>query len=130
LQPDGKKKLCAIVVDDNRDAAESFARLLMTMDCDATFVTDARDAMAQVLHKRPHIVLLDIGMPLIDGYQLAVMIRRSFNSEEMKLVAVTGYGRDEDRARARRAGFDAHVLKPIDIALVESILKTVLVRAR
>ena len=130
MQPDGKKKLCAIVVDDNRDAAESFARLLMTMDCDATFVTDARDAMAQVLHKRPHIVLLDIGMPVIDGYELAVRIRRSFNSEEVKLVAVTGYGRDEDRARARRAGFDAHVLKPIDIALVESILKTVLVRAR
>jgi CheY-like chemotaxis protein len=77
-----------------------------------------------------HIVFLDLGMPAIDGYELAVMIRRSFNSEEVKLVAVTGYGREQDRARSRRAGFDAHVLKPMDPALVESILKTIFLQGR
>jgi CheY-like chemotaxis protein len=125
-----KAKYSAVVVDDHRDAAESFARLLITMDCDATFVTDARDALAEVLHKRPHIVFLDLGMPVIDGYELAVMIRRSFNPEEMKLVAVTGHGGEQDRARSRRAGFDAHVLKPMDPALVESILKTIFLQGR
>ena len=125
-----KTKYSAVVVDDDRDAAESFARLLIAMDCDATFVTDARDAMAEVLRKRPHIVFLDIGMPVIDGYELAVMIRGWFNSEEVRLVAVTGYGREADRARSRRAGFDAHVLKPMDPALVESILKTIFLQGR
>jgi len=115
-----------VVVDDNRDAAESFARLLAIMDCEATFVTDPRDALAEIIDKRPHIVFLDIGMPGIDGYELASMVRQHFSSDELKLVAVTGYGAAADRARARRAGFDAHVLKPIDPALMESILKTVI----
>jgi CheY-like chemotaxis protein len=121
-----KPVYCAVVVDDSRDAAESFARLLTMMGCNATFVTDAREALAEVLHKRPHIVFLDIAMPMLDGYELASMIRRWFDSDETKLVAVTGYGAAEDRARARTAGFDAHVLKPIDPALVASILKTVI----
>ena len=60
-------------------------------------------------------------MPGIDGYELASMVRRYFSSDEIKLVAVTGYGAEADRARARRAGFDTHVLKPIDPDLVESI---------
>jgi CheY-like chemotaxis protein len=126
LLPASKPRYCAVVVDDSRDAAESFVRLLIAIGCEATSVTDARDALAEVLHKRPHIVFLDIGMPQIDGYQLASMVRRFFNSDEVKLVAVTGYGAAEDRARARKAGFDAHVLKPVDPAIVESILKTVI----
>ena len=120
-----KTEYCAVVVDDNHDAAETFARLLTMMGCKATFVTDARDALAEVVDKRPHIVFLDISMPLIDGYELAAMIRRWLLSDETKLVAVTGFGAAEDRARARSAGFDAHVLKPVDPALVESIMKTV-----
>jgi len=118
------------VVDDNRDAAESFARLLTAVGCNATFVTDARDALAEVIAKKPHIVFLDIGLPMIDGYQLASMIRRLMPSSEVKLVAVTGHGREEDRAHCRRAGFDAHVLKPLDPALLESILQTVLGETR
>lgn len=114
------------MVDDNHDAAESFARLLITLDCEATFVTDARDALAEIVDKKPHIVFLDIGMPAIDGYELAAMVRRFFSSEEIKLVAVTGYGAPEDRARARKAGFDAHVLKPIDPEIVQSMIKTVI----
>lgn len=125
-----KKSYCAVVVDDNRDAAESFARMLTAMGCEAIFVTDARDALAVILTRNPHIVFLDIGMPKIDGYELASMIRRWMISSEVKLVAVTGYGSQEDRARSRRAGFDAHVLKPIDPAIVESIVGTVLDEGR
>jgi CheY-like chemotaxis protein len=117
---------CAVVVDDDPDTADSFARVLAAMGCKASFVTDARCALAEVLQKKPHIVFLDIGMPIMDGYQLASMIRQSLPSNETKLVAVTGYGAAEDRIRSRKAGFDAHVLKPIDPALVESILKTVM----
>lgn len=114
------------MVDDDRDAAESLARMLMAMGCEATFVTDALNAVAEVVRKRPHIVFLDIAMPIMSGYELASIIRRRFDSDETKLVAVTGYGAAEDRARARAAGFDAHVLKPIDPDLVESILRTVI----
>ena len=117
---------CAVVVDDNRDAAETFARMLTAMSCEATFVTDARDALAEVLDRKPQIVFLDIAMPSINGYELASMIRRWMPSSEVRLVAVTAYGAEEDRARSRRAGFDAHVLKPIDPALVESIIQTVI----
>ncbi len=81
--------------------------------------------MAEVLNKKPSIVFLDIGMPVINGYELAQMIRRYFDSEAIKLVAVTAYGTAEDRARARKAGFDAHVLKPVDPAMVESMIKVV-----
>jgi CheY-like chemotaxis protein len=121
-----KRKYCAVVVDDHADAAESFARLLTQMGCAATFVTDPRDALAEVAHAHPDIVFVDIEMPHIDGYEVAKMIRRWRPSGETKLVAVTAHGGQEDRARARRAGFDAHVQKPMDPALLESILKTVI----
>jgi CheY-like chemotaxis protein len=125
LPPTSKPEYCAVVVDDDRDAAESLARMLTMMGCEATFATDALNAVAEVVRKRPHIVFLDIAMPMLSGYELASIIRRRFDSDETKLVAVTGYGEAEDRARARAAGFDAHVLKPVDPALIESILKTI-----
>ena len=118
------------MVDDSRDSAETLARMLTAMGCEAAFFTDARDALAEVLSSKPHIAFLDIGMPMINGYELAAMIRRWLPVSEVKLVAVTGYGTEEHRTRSRQAGFDAHVLKPIDPALVESIVRTVLDEAR
>lgn len=71
---------------------------------------------------QPHIALLDIGLhPDLDGHQVAKMLRAEFG-HDIVLIAVTAYGRDEDRMRTRRAGFDAHVTKPLDAALLESIL--------
>ena len=118
------RSYCAVVVDDHYDTAESLARLLVLMGCQASFVTDARAVVAEVLVKKPHIVFLDIRMPIINGYELAEMIRKSRSQEETKLVALTG--QPVDQARSRKAGFDAHVMKPADPALVESILKTLL----
>jgi CheY-like chemotaxis protein len=114
---------CALVVDDNEDAAESFARLLQLVGCNAVFVTDPRNALAEAARLKPHVAFLDIGMPHIDGYRLARMLRTSFG-EELKLVAITAYDGTQHRTASRRAGFDAHVVKPIDPALVECILKT------
>lgn len=96
------------------------------MGCEAAFLTDPRHALSEALRLKPNIAFLDIGMPHLNGHELARALRKRFSEDELKLVAVTAYGTPEDRAASRRAGFDAHVLKPIDPALVESIIKTVL----
>ena len=75
---------------------------------------------------RPHLVFLDLGMPEIDGYKLARLFRAEFGFEALRLVAITAWGRNEDRAASRQAGFDAHVQKPVETDIIESILKTVL----
>lgn len=120
-----KRPIRAFVVDDNHDSAESFAHVLRSLGCHAAFTSDPRDALAQIVWLKPQIAFLDIGMPHLNGYELAQLLRLECE-EQLKLVAVTGHGEAEDRVAARKAGFDAHVVKPVDPALVESILKTVL----
>jgi CheY-like chemotaxis protein len=119
-------RLCALVVDDNFDVAESFAKMLVALGCEAAYVTDPRQALDEALKRKPHIAFLDIGMPHMDGYALARELRKHFSSERLKLVAVTGYGGPDDRKASRQAGFDAHVKKPVDPKFVESIIKTLL----
>jgi CheY-like chemotaxis protein len=119
-----RRSIRALVVDDLHDAAESLARLLQAMGCAATFVTNSNKAMDAAEAMEADIVFLDLGMPGFDGYQLARMLRRRYG-ERVILVAVTAYGAARDRMRSREAGFDAHVQKPADIPLVESILATV-----
>jgi CheY-like chemotaxis protein len=124
--PNHKQRFCVLVVDDNKDVAESFTRLLRVLGCEAAFTTDPRNALSETLRLKPHVAFLDIGMPHLDGYQLARTLRAVFPSDELKLVAITAYASPEDHVASRKAGFDAHVVKPIDPALVESIMKTVL----
>lgn len=119
------QRVRALVVDDLQDAADSLARLLQTMGCAATFVTDPNKALDAAEAMDAAIIFLDIGLPKVDGYQLARMFRRHYG-ERVILVAVTAYGTAQDRVRCREAGFDAHVHKPADIDIVESILLTVL----
>ena len=123
--PGGSKRVRVLVVDDQADTAESFARLLQIMGCAATFVTDATKAMDAAAALEAELVFLDLGMPGIDGYDLARLFRQRYG-ERVRLVAVTAYGSDGHRTRSRQAGFDAHVVKPIDHPLVESMLDTVL----
>jgi CheY-like chemotaxis protein len=112
----------AFVVDDNGDNAESLWRLLEAFGCKAQFTTDPMKALAAIAEFRPHIVFLDIGMPDIDGYQLAHHIRAKHSKEAIRLVALTGYATGSDRARGRVAGFDAYLLKPASPELIESTL--------
>jgi len=119
----------ALVVDDHRDVAESLARLLQSMGCAATFVVHPSKAIDAAAALDAEIVFLDIGMPEIDGYHLARLFRQEYG-ETILLVAVTAYGTDEDRRRSRQAGFDAHVHKPVDIPIIESMLATVLASRR
>ena len=111
-----------LVVDDNKDNAESLSRMLEAMGCNAHYIINPLDALAAVERHKPHIAFLDIGMPDIDGYQLAHHIRTRYPREEIALVALTGYASDESRARSRVAGFDAHLAKPASPDLVESTL--------
>ena len=118
-------KLRVLVVDDLPDSAESLARLLATMGHEALFVTQASKALEAARQMRPHLVFLDLGMPEINGHQLARLFRAEFGFEALRLVAITAWGRNEDRAASRQAGFDAHVQKPAEIDIIDSIIKTV-----
>ena len=116
----------ALVVDDNHDIAHGFAEMLRLMGFTAVFVTDPRKAVEEAQRLRPQIVFLDIGMPYLSGYEVAIELRKHFSFDQMKLVAVTAYGDPEYRKASRQVGFDAHVQKPVDPAFLESIVKTVL----
>jgi CheY-like chemotaxis protein len=93
-----------------------------TIKCERTAPTKALDAAHRM---RPDLMLLDLGMPEIDGYQLGRMFRAEFGFEKLRLVALTAWGESGHRAATRQAGFDAHVVKPADIHVIESILATV-----
>ena len=122
MEPDRKRIL---VVDDLHDSALSLALVLQRIGHTAEFVTDPWKALETARRLRPDLVFLDIGMPGIDGYALARMFRQEFGFEAVRLVALTAWGRDEDRAASRQAGFDAHVTKPAELATIHSILKTI-----
>ena len=119
-----KKQLCrALVVDDSQDAAESFARVLEGLGCAATCVTNPLVAIDAAEALEARVVFLDIAMPELDGYELARVFRAHYGNE-IRLVAVTSYGDPAHREKSREAGFDAHVQKPVDFAMVESMLAT------
>jgi len=112
-----------LVVDDNRDAADSLGMLLKFLGADVQVAHGGRDALEAFDRYRPAVVLLDIGMPEMDGYEVAREIRGRENGKRVPLVALTGWGQEEDHRRAREAGFDHHMIKPPDIAVLRSLLK-------
>lgn len=122
--PESKRSPRALVVDDNHDVADSFARVLQTMGCEATFITNPYLAVETARRIKAEVVFLDIGMPGIDGYELARVLRTQYGWDGLRIVAVTGHAAPEDRVRSRRAGFDAHVVKPVSPELVQSMLRT------
>jgi signal transduction histidine kinase/ActR/RegA family two-component response regulator len=109
-----------LVVDDNVDAASSLAEVLVLDGHVAEAVFTARGALHQAAASAPDIVLLDIGLPEMDGYQVARALRAL--SSSVRLVALTGYGQAEDVQRALAAGFDAHLVKPVDFATLRRII--------
>jgi CheY-like chemotaxis protein len=115
----------ALVVDDLRDCSESLARMLQLMGCSAAWVTQAAKAIDAAEALEAEIVFLDIGMPGMDGYELAKLFRKRYG-DAILLVAVTGYGGEEHHKKSREAGFDAHLLKPVGLDIVESMLRSVL----
>jgi CheY-like chemotaxis protein len=103
-----------LVVDDNRDAAESLALLLQLMGHETRAVYDGLEAVEAAKKFQPDVVLLDIGLPKLDGYEAARRIRAQQRDKRLTLVALTGWGMGEDLRRSDEAGFDAHMVKPAE----------------
>jgi signal transduction histidine kinase/ActR/RegA family two-component response regulator len=110
-----------VVIDDNEDAAEALAMLVSALGGEARVANDGEKGLTQVLAFRPDVVLLDIGMPGIDGYETCRRIRRAVGADVV-VVALTGWGQEQDRREARDAGFDAHLIKPADPGTLERLL--------
>jgi CheY-like chemotaxis protein len=111
-----------LVVDDNRDAAESLTMLLELVGHQPRSLHDGLAAVEAVEEFQPDVVLLDLGLPGLNGYETARRIRGNPWGASVVIVAVTGWGQEEDRRRSREAGFDAHLLKPIDLRALEDLL--------
>jgi CheY-like chemotaxis protein len=105
---------CVVVADDNADLLDMMILVLQAHGFDAHAAEDGHSALALVERHRPHVVILDLGMPVIDGYEAARHIRAQPWGEKVKLIAHSGYGRREDVHRAHAAGFDVHCTKPVD----------------
>jgi PAS domain S-box-containing protein len=118
-----------LIVDDNRDSADTLAALLGTWGHDVRTLYDGPSVIAAVAEFQPKVVLLDIGLPKMNGYEVAAQLRKSGNGRSLILVAFTGYGQDEDRRRVREAGFDYHLVKPLEPVELEKILDSVIADA-
>jgi len=103
-----------LIADDNHDAADSLAVLLQMQGHEVTVVRNGREALTTINAVRPEIALLDIGMPELDGYEVARQVRQNTLGRAVTLIAVTGWGQDRDKARALGAGFNHHLTKPIE----------------
>jgi CheY-like chemotaxis protein len=111
-----------LVVDDNRDAAEAMASLLELEGNEAHVAHDGNAAIEAANALRPGVVLLDIGLPGLNGYEVASRIRQEPWGGSVLLVALTGWGHPEDRARSEEAGFDHHLVKPVELAVLTELL--------
>jgi PAS domain S-box-containing protein len=111
-----------LIADDNRDAADSLALLLQMEGHEVTVAHDGRQAIVAFEKVRPDAALLDIGMPGLNGYDIARMIRRSPHGQAVTLVAVTGWGQDHDKAQALQAGFNHHFTKPVEPEALTALL--------
>ena len=103
-----------LLVEDNADIGETLRDLLEILGHDVELVNDGLRGVQRALASLPEVMLVDIGLPGIDGYEVARQVRASAEGRKMIMLALTGYGRPEDRQKARDAGFDAHLVKPVD----------------
>lgn len=119
--PSAKRRI--LVVDDNRDAADSLSMMLSLMKHDIRSAHDGLTAMTEAEEFRPEMILLDIGMPDLSGYEVCRRIRQQPWSEGMTIVALTGWGQNEDRRRSAEAGFNHHLVKPVDFHSLNTLLE-------
>ena len=111
-----------LVVDDNVDSADSIAMLLQVSGHEVRVAYSGPEALETAVEYQPDIVLLDIGLPGMNGYEVARRLRDHPDLKKAKLMAVTGYGQDADRVQSREAGFDYHLVKPVDPQKLQEVL--------
>jgi signal transduction histidine kinase/CheY-like chemotaxis protein len=114
-----------LVVDDNRDSADTLSTLLEVMGCEAAVAYDGEEALRTGRSFQPDAVLLDLGMPKLNGFEACECMRREAWGRNICIVAVTGWGQDEDRRRTKDAGFDAHLVKPVDPGKLTELLASI-----
>lgn len=117
--------LRVLVVDDNEDAAEMLGEWLAQKGYETRVTQDAAGALQLAAEFQPHVALLDIGLPDLDGYELASRLRQIPGLADLHLVAVTGYGQESDRCMTREAGFQHHLVKPVTIEAIDAVLLAV-----
>ena len=117
--------LRVLVVDDNVDHAHSAAILLRAYGHEVREAYSGKATLEAALEFQPHVVLLDIGLPEIDGYEVARRLRHDPRTKDVRLIALTGYGMEADRKRSVDAGFDDHLVKPVDPGKLQELLSKV-----
>ncbi|MHA3774929.1 hybrid sensor histidine kinase/response regulator [Verrucomicrobiota bacterium sgz303538] len=113
-----------LVVDDNKDSAEGMARLLRRRGFTVDLAFDGHEAVEKAHTFDPHVVLLDIGLPGLSGYEVVAQLHRDHRHDETLFIAMSGYGQEEDQRRSMEAGFDYHLVKPVDFERLREILAT------
>jgi CheY-like chemotaxis protein/two-component sensor histidine kinase len=121
---DEADRLCVLIVDDNRDAADSLAEVLAAYGHDSRAAYGGQEAIDMATAKPYDVALVDIGMPNVDGHEVARQISKSPVGRDTLLVALTGWGANEDRERSKQAGFAYHLTKPVDIDTLGALLAT------
>lgn len=119
----GVGSIRVLIVDDNEDGAEMLARALTRRGYDTRMAHDAPTALSVATSFAPQFACLDIGLPVMDGYELAVHLRAIRGLEALRLIAITGYGQESDRQKTLEAGFERHLVKPVAVEAVEAVLK-------
>jgi CheY-like chemotaxis protein len=122
LVPPPSQRLRILVVDDNVDAADMLAWTLSAHGYYADVAYDAPQALVRVSAALPDVAFIDIGLPVMDGYELARHLRATAKAGAMRLIAVTGYGQPADRARSLASGFEAHLVKPVERETIAQVL--------
>jgi CheY-like chemotaxis protein len=112
-----------MIVEDNRDAAEMLAEILDAADFSTIALLDAQSVLDNLSIFQPDFILIDIGLPVVDGYELARRIQTLDEFKDVRLIAITGYGHESARQRSFAAGFSEHLVKPVDIKRLEAILR-------
>ena len=116
------RPLTIVLVEDSDDIRESMKDLLSGLGHEVNVAGDGGDGAELILRVEPDVAIVDVGLPVLDGYQVAARVRERLGRDRLRLIAMTGYGQESDRLRAREAGFDAHLVKPADIDLVIATL--------
>jgi CheY-like chemotaxis protein len=113
-----------LVVDDNKDAADLLSKLLMRLGAEVSVVNDGPSGLDLMRVVRPSAIFLDLGMPEMDGFEVARRVRRDPQMTGVTLIAVTGWGQEETRRRSLEAGFDQHLVKPVDFNALKTVMAT------
>ena len=124
LRPLTDRACRILLVEDNADNRDAVAALLQHSGYDTHVAPDGEAGLAAALRLRPNVVLIDIGLPKLDGYEVARRLKAAVPG--IRLVALTGYGREEDKARARQVGFDAHLVKPVSVGCLRDVIDELL----